>query len=146
MKTKGLCWAPLLFEIKRQIHTKLRFKYFLGRFRFILTLGCQFFLVCLLWYRPDIASRRHREARFRLSSGPFSRVDGPGIPHKKPLVSLSHQCIEQTVTTMNTRSTEFDDSTAASLFRFGDYRWYQGTPNQRIRIIIHWTSLDMNMM
>ena len=32
---------------------KKRFRYFLGRFRFIRTLGCQFFFVCLLWYSPD---------------------------------------------------------------------------------------------
>ena len=32
---------------------KKRFRYFLGRFRFIRTLGCQFFFVCLLWYNPD---------------------------------------------------------------------------------------------
>lgn len=58
-------WNPQICRL----HNKKRFRYFLGRFRFIRTLGCQFFFVCLLWYSPDTKLCAFEQ---RIGSGPIA--------------------------------------------------------------------------
>ena len=60
--------TPKSVQVSR-LHNKKRFRYFLGRFRFIRTLGCQFFFVCLLWYSPDTKLCAFEQ---RIGSGPIA--------------------------------------------------------------------------